>query len=300
MPTEIAHRGWGASIGAPRARALSTIRQRGRKRTAYHRRGLADALVGSLNLDFAFVRLCDPKGDGAIEVTRGVHGKHSRNGCKLTWPWASSCARKSLLTLATGSHAAALSFPLASMPRAGLVAAACSRTDFPSEIDQLLLSVAANHAAGAFQNARLRHELDVKVVQLGQARNELERKVSERTADLQRSEAYLAEAQRLSHTGSWAFNAREAVYWSDENFRIWGFNPQHGLPDRETVLQRIHPEDRDRVVEYIQKTIREKGDYAVEFRIVLPEGTVKHIHGLAIQSSTRAGSLLKSSVRSST
>src|SRR5260370_23499859 len=92
----------------------------------------------------------------------------------------------------------------------------------------------------------------------------IERKLTHE--QLQRSEAYLAEAQRLSHTGSWAFNAREAVYWSEENFRIWGFNPQQGLPDRETVLHRIHPEDRDIVAEYIQKAVREKSDYAVEFR----------------------------------
>jgi PAS domain S-box-containing protein len=110
---------------------------------------------------------------------------------------------------------------------------------------------------------------------------------------LQRSEAYLAEAQRLSHTGSWAFNAREAVYWSEENFRIWGFNPQQGLPDRDTVLQRIHPEDRDRVLEYIQKTVREKRDYAVEFRIVLPEGTVKHIHGLGHPVFSASGELVE-------
>jgi PAS domain S-box-containing protein len=97
---------------------------------------------------------------------------------------------------------------------------------------------------------------------------------------LQRSEAYLSEAQRLSHTGSWAFNAREAVYWSEENFRIWGLNPERGLPDRETVLQRIHPQDRRRVLQCVQKAVREKKDYAVEFRIVLPDGTGKHIHGL--------------------
>jgi PAS domain S-box-containing protein len=102
-----------------------------------------------------------------------------------------------------------------------------------------------------------------------------------RTHDqLQRSEAYLSEAQRLSHTGSWAFNAREAVYWSEENFRIWGFNPEQGLPDRETVLRRIHPQDRSRVLECVQKAVRERTDYAVEFRIVLPDGTVKHVHGL--------------------
>jgi PAS domain S-box-containing protein len=119
----------------------------------------------------------------------------------------------------------------------------------------------------------------------------IERKLTHE--QLQRSEAYLAEAQRLSHAGSWAFNAGKSVYWSEENFRIWGFNPQQGLPDRETMLHRIHPEDRDRVVEYVQKAVREKRDYAVEFRIVLPEGTVKHIHGLGHPVFSASGELVE-------
>jgi len=110
---------------------------------------------------------------------------------------------------------------------------------------------------------------------------------------LQRSEAYLAEAQRLSHAGSWAFNAGESVYWSQENFRIWGFDPQQGLPNRETVLHRIHPADRDRVVESVKEAVREKRDYVVEFRIVLPEGTVKHIHGLGHPVFSASGELVE-------
>ena len=111
---------------------------------------------------------------------------------------------------------------------------------------------------------------------------------------LQRSEAYLADAQRLSHTGSWAFNAQAPVYWSEENFRIWGFNPQKGLPDRETVLQRIHPEDRDRVVEYVlKKALSERGDYSVEFRIVLPDGAVRYIHGIGHPVFSASGELVE-------
>jgi len=110
---------------------------------------------------------------------------------------------------------------------------------------------------------------------------------------LQRSEAYLAEAQRLSHTGSWAFNARGPVYWSEENFRIWDLDPQQGLPDPELVLQRIHPEDRDRVLDYVVQALREKKDYAAEFRIVLPEGTVKYIHGLGHPVFSSTGDLLE-------
>ena len=97
---------------------------------------------------------------------------------------------------------------------------------------------------------------------------------------LRRSEAYLAESQRATHIGSWAFDAqaKRATYWSEENFRVWGFEPQQGMPDREMVVQRIHPEDRDRVVKDGQRALREKKDYVCEFRIVLADGTVRHIH----------------------
>ena len=99
---------------------------------------------------------------------------------------------------------------------------------------------------------------------------------------LRRSEAYLAEAQRLAHTGSWAFKAvsKTAAYWSEENFRIWGLDPQQGPPDHETVLQRMHPEDRDKVSSDAQKALRDKRDYISEFRIVLPDGAVRHIHAV--------------------
>ena len=110
---------------------------------------------------------------------------------------------------------------------------------------------------------------------------------------LLRSETYLAEGQKLSHTGSWAFNPQDPVYWSEENFRIWGFDPQQGLPDRETILKRIHPEDRTRMLESAQKALREKADYLVEFRIVLPDGTVKHIRGIGHPVFSPAGELVE-------
>ena len=94
---------------------------------------------------------------------------------------------------------------------------------------------------------------------------------------LRRSEAYLAEAQRLSHTGTLVFNATAPVYWSDESYRIWGFDPLQGLPDRETVLQRIHPDDRERVNAEAYEALHARRDFAFEFRIVLPDGTVKYI-----------------------
>jgi PAS domain S-box-containing protein len=98
------------------------------------------------------------------------------------------------------------------------------------------------------------------------------------TEALRRSEAYLAEAQRLTHTGTWAFDTTGKIYWSAENFRIWGVDPRHPPLDRETILQWVHPEDRERLRETGLKALREGGAYAEEFRIVLPDGTVRYFH----------------------
>src|SRR5467141_4237051 len=244
--------------------------------------GLADALVGSLNLDFAFVRLCDPKGDGAIEVTRGRAWKAFPEWLQTHLAVGQFLREEIIADIGDGEPRRGLVIPVGVDAEAGLVAAACSRTDFPSEIDQLLLSVAANHAAGAFQNARLRHELDAKVAELSQARNELEMKVAERTADLQRSEAYLAEAQTLTHTGSWACNiaTREILHSSEEHSRLYGFDPEKGIPSFEEMVQRMHPEDRTQIVESAERANSAGKDFEAQFRLLLPDGTTKYVHGV--------------------
>ena len=114
--------------------------------------------------------------------------------------------------------------------------------------------------------------------ELRKSRDELELTVEERTAELRRSEAYLAEAQRLTHTGSWVRSKTgEMVYMSEELFRIFGFDPQDGIPSRETMSRRVHPDDLDRARANIEKSIREEVDIFDEYRILLPEGTIKHI-----------------------
>ncbi len=97
---------------------------------------------------------------------------------------------------------------------------------------------------------------------------------------LRRSESYLAEAQRLTHTGSWVWEVagRDALHLSDEWYRIYGFDPADGMPRWEERRLRAHPEDRDKWQAAIEEAIREKSDYDVEFRILLPDGTVKYIH----------------------
>jgi PAS domain S-box-containing protein len=98
--------------------------------------------------------------------------------------------------------------------------------------------------------------------------------------NLRESEAYLAEAQRLSHTGSWAWNPAtdENRYWSDECFRLLGFDPADGMPPRDRFLQRIHPEDRPSVAEELARAARERGEYEVDYRIIHPGGEIRNIH----------------------
>src|SRR6266566_6481985 len=259
--------------------------------------GLADVLVGSLQLDFAFVRLCDPKGGGAIEVMRGHAWKAFPEWLRTHLGGVGQFSCKEIVADLGGAETCrGVVIPIGVNAEAGLVAAACTRTDFPSEIDQLLLSVAANHAAAAFQNARLRHELDAKVAELRQAQNELEMKVLERTADLQRSEAYLAEAQRLTRTGSWAWNVatRQSVYWSQENYRLFGFDPEVGIPSDEAFYQRIHPEDRDRVRREVFLERPDEGShFDVDFRIVLPGGAIKYVRSTGHPVCNISGDLLE-------
>src|SRR5262249_27421545 len=112
---------------------------------------------------------------------------------------------------------------------------------------------------------------------------------------LRRNEAYLAEAPRLSRTRSWAINpaTRKILYWSEECYRIWGFDPAQGLPYRAIVLQRIHPDDRDRVYEEGQEALRQKRDYTTGFRILLPDGTVKYLEAVTHHLFSARGELVE-------
>ena len=111
---------------------------------------------------------------------------------------------------------------------------------------------------------------------------------------LRRSEAYLAEAQRLTRTGSLARSptGEDYDYWSEETFRIWGFDPQQPRPTYSTLVDRVHPEDRDRVLEIIETAQRERKDYDVQLRIVLPDQAIKHIHIIGRNVFSETGELI--------
>src|SRR5205823_10522340 len=73
---------------------------------------------------------------------------------------------------------------------------------------------------------------------------------------------------------------RELVHWSQELYRMYGFDPARGLPSFEAVIQGIHPEDRARALEILERAIRERTDIECFFRAVLPDGTLKYIHSV--------------------
>ena len=122
---------------------------------------------------------------------------------------------------------------------------------------------------------------------------EREARLVERTAALRRSEAYLAEAQALSHTGSAAYNDTTLLYWSDETYRILGFDPGKGLPCREAVAERTHPDDREPVREQARRAVQQKRDYKLGYRIVLPAGPIKHIEMNAHPKFSKTGEFVE-------
>ncbi|MGH7969876.1 MAG: PAS domain-containing protein, partial [Limisphaerales bacterium] len=111
---------------------------------------------------------------------------------------------------------------------------------------------------------------------------------------LHRSEIYLAEGQRLSHTASWAWKVSTGeVYWSAELFRIFGLDPERVKPAYPEVLNYIHPDDRNRVQSAFQKAVREKADYELAYRVVRADGGITHVNNIAHPVFDKGGRLVE-------
>jgi PAS domain S-box-containing protein len=107
---------------------------------------------------------------------------------------------------------------------------------------------------------------------------------------LRRSEAYLAEAQKLSHTGSFGWDVSSGkIYWSQETFRIFEYDPPTE-PTLELVLHRTHPEDRALVRQLIDRVSHERKDFDFEHRLLMPDGSVKYLRVVGRPSKDESGS----------
>jgi PAS domain S-box-containing protein len=106
--------------------------------------------------------------------------------------------------------------------------------------------------------------------------------VKETERKLRRSEAYLAEAQRLSHTSSWAWDVRlqEFIYRSPQVYHLFGFDPEKDPLSPRSFQERILPEDRGRFIEMVGQAVREKTDFEVDFRIDPPDGRTRYVHSV--------------------
>src|SRR6266576_800004 len=162
--------------------------------------GLADALVTLLQLDFAFVRLSLPDRAGAVDVTRGDTWKRFPEWLEGHAATRGPFPVKAITAdVGNGSEPCrGVAIPIGVSGDGGLVAAASERTDFPTTVEQVLLSLAANQAATAFQNACLIDERRMAERELRAARDELEVTVAERTAELRLSNDELSALRRVA------------------------------------------------------------------------------------------------------
>jgi predicted ATPase/signal transduction histidine kinase/GAF domain-containing protein len=138
----------------------------------------------------------------------------------------------------------------------------------PSRI--AVLKLLSSQAAISLENARLYAEL----VNENRDRQRAE-------DDLRRSEALLAEAQQISHTGSWRLKVSTGeISWSAEHFRIFAFDPATTRPSHATFMERVHPEDKRWLEQDIGRVVRERCQFQHEYRIVLPDGSIKYLQSV--------------------
>jgi PAS domain S-box-containing protein len=145
---------------------------------------------------------------------------------------------------------------------------------------------------------RARDDLSTNVQELERTNEELRTENSERKltqAALRQSQAYLSEAQRFSHTGSWAsIPARDQItYMSEECYRVLGLDPHDALIRYETFFQRIHMNDQAKVREAVETAGRKKADFELDYRIVHHGGEIRDIHVVGHPILSPSGDLVE-------
>jgi PAS domain S-box-containing protein len=247
--------------------------------------GLADVLVGGLHLDFAYVCLRDPDGSPAVEATRGEAWHGFPEWLQRRRTREAPLSRPEIVDdVGNGDRSfRGVVIPVGVNGERGLVAAACDRADFPDETDQLLLLVAGNHAATAFQTARLVEAHRRAEEALSRARDELERRVAERTVELSRTTTEALATQRrfrdlVNSVGGivWEADAETFTFSfvSEQAERILGYPTEQWLREPTFWRDHVHPDDRDSAVRLRQQAGAERRGYDSEYRMLATDGRV--------------------------
>jgi PAS domain S-box-containing protein len=259
---------------------------------------LLDSLLAILRLDFAYARMSDGSDGPPIEVVRsGQHGHSSVQPQQVgqaldRWLTDDQTASQCVVPSPVGEGEVSIaSFSLGLQHEVGVLVAGSQRTDFPTEVERLLLRVAANQAVIGLQEARRSGEQKRVAEALEQRVAERTRQLTAANEALQRSEAFLAQGQSISNTGSfgWGVSSGE-IYWSEETYKIFEYD-RAIEPTLELVFQRIHPDDRDLVQQTIDRAAYERAKLDFEHRLLMPDGSVKHLHVLARALEPSSGNL---------
>jgi PAS domain S-box-containing protein len=139
------------------------------------------------------------------------------------------------------------------------------------------------------ENAKSVRWLDKQLIVLIACEDITERKEAENA--LRQSETYLAEAQRLSHTGSFGWRVVSGeIIWSEETFRIFGYDKAPSVT-LDMVFQRIHPDDRARAKQTIDRASSDGKDFDHGYRLLMPDGSVKYVHATAHAATDASGDI---------
>jgi PAS domain S-box-containing protein len=168
---------------------------------------------------------------------------------------------------------------------------------YGSTVCRNLYYVPPDEFLGTNQTAREVERLLTNIRERERVEDALREQLTERRRaeeEQRRSEAYLAEGQRISHTGSWGWNvATGELFWSKEHFRIFGYDPETVKPSYRMFLVRVHPKDRPFVEQTVDRAVRDRSDLEMDYRIVLTDGSLKHVHTVGHPTVNDSGDLVE-------
>ena len=273
---------------------------------------LLDSLLRMLDLDFVYASLTNLVDAAPSETVRVAQSQEQmfrpRELCTFLNRWSGDDPQKPYLQERShigDEEVSLVSWPLGVQREIGVIVAGSRRADFPRDTEALLLGIAANQALTGLQQARLlteqkrvADELDQSVAQrtaeLAAANEVLRKEVAERRRAedaLKRSEAFLAEGQRLSRVGSFSWRLdTDEITFSEELYRIFEFDCDAAVM-LEQIVGRVHPEDVPLLSEKIDLARRNINDHDYAIRLRMPDGRVKYLRTKSYGIRDRDGRL---------